>query len=254
MGSYLVVPDKGTHDLVFRGIDGGPTPTEDEQVLVTEIERTLRGLRALYEGRDAELDMHFGNLTNLARAGLTGPQAQPAFARRMLIEFRSEILEREGAPRKNRYMSNLGGACLRVGIPAFVIGLVLRGTMGAAAWDNAIVPLGMASNVALLIAACCAGVWVSFGARKARFTFEDLSVPEDDFLYPSSRIAFACILTGALALLFHSGAAKVSLGAMSTADVLRSPVIALIVGFLCGFSEQVLAKTVAAQAGRILGS
>lgn len=255
MGYYIVEADVAAFDLVFRGTAGSPPPSDEETALVTELERTLRGLRTIFEGRVGELTLHFNNLANLARAGLSGPQAQPAFASRMLTEFRAGILEREAGPKKNRYMYTLGVACLRAGVPALVVGItaLLLGNPGSAATRLDAGAMKFTANFALLLAACAAGVWVSFGARKAQFTFEDLSVPEGDHLYPMSRLAFAGILTSALALLFHSGAAQVSIGTMTTSDVLKSPIVALIVGFLCGFSEQVLAKTLSAQALRIVG-
>ena len=254
MGSYIVEADAAAHDLVFRGIDGAPSPSDEENDLVTEIERTLRGLRAIYDGREADVTPHFNNLTNLARAGLSGPQAQPVLARRMLTEFRAEILEREAGPKKNRYMRMLGIACAKAGVPALVIAVLARLLMNGsfnAGLDQK--TMEMISNFALVMTACTAGVWVSYGARKAQFTFEDLVVPEGDYVYPSSRIAFACILTAALTLLFSAEAIQMTIGTMTTKDLLTHPSVALIVGFLCGFSEQVLAKTISTQATRMLG-
>ena len=254
MGFYIVQKDVAAHDLIFNGTAGSASATAEENELVTQIERTLRALRAIYATRDAELTVHFDNLYNLAAAGLSGPQAQPEFAQRMLTEFRAEVLEREAGPTKNRYMSTLGVACLRAGSPPLLLGMIAYAVAKAGyVAEPSLTALRMASNFALVLAACAAGVWVSFGARKAKFTFEDLSVPEADFLYPNQRLAFAGILTSALVLLFHSGAAQVSIGSMTTAMVLRSPVVALIVGFLCGFSEQVLAKSISNQAAKIIG-
>lgn len=254
MGYYIVNPDVEQCDMEFCGTAGAPPPTPAENDLVKEIERTLRALRTIYEGRVEERAAQFGILLNLARAGLTGPQAQPAFAERMLAEFKAAILERESGPMKNRYMAVLGRACAKAGVPLLLGGVALRLVARAGMVPGADMLLTrMAGNFALLLASCAAGVWVSFGARKGRYTFEDLVQPEADHLYPSSRLAFAGIMTMALALVFHSGAAQVSIGALTTADVLKSAVAAMVVGFLCGFSEQVLAKALTAQASRILG-
>ena len=252
MGYYIIEVDTERRDLVFRGTTGAPT--DDENTLVTEIEQTLRGLRTIYDQRAEEFAQRFTLLAQLAKAGLVGPQSQPAFGRRMLAEFRTDILEREAGPKKNRYMATLGKACARAGGPFFALGVVAQLTSGDASAPGATAdPWLMISNAGYLLAACAAGVWVSFGARKSLITFDDLSLLEGDYLYPSSRLAFAGILTLALALIFHSGAAQVSIGQFTTADVLKSPVAAGIIGFLCGFSEQALAKSIAAQASRILG-
>lgn len=252
MGYFIVEVDEAKRDLVFRGTTGAPTA--DENNLVTEIEQTLRGLRTIYENRDAEFVPRFKGLEQLAKAGLVGPQAQTALGRRMLAEFRADVLQREAGPRKNRYMATLGMACAKAALPAFLVGVLARFMMSEPPRTTPpLDPWLMVSNAGFLLAACAAGVWVSFGARKAQITFDDLSQLEGDSLYPASRLAFAGILTLALALIFHSGAAQVSIGQFTTANVLASRVAAGIVGFLCGFSEQVLAKAIAAQASRILG-
>jgi hypothetical protein len=173
----------------------------------------------------------------------------------MLTEFRAEVIEREAGPMKNRYLGTLGAACAKFGAPALVVAVLAALGAGALGAPAAGGPgaIAITSNVAFLIAACSAGVWVSYGARKAQITFEDLSVPEQDYLYPTTRLVFATILTLAFGLVFHVGAAQVTIGEMKTKEIFSSPAIALIVGFLCGFSEQVLAKSIAAQAKRFIG-
>jgi hypothetical protein len=59
---------------------------------------------------------------------------------------------------------------------------------------------------------CMAGVWLSFGARKATFKFEDLHIPEQDRLAPVIRLFFVGLLTIILGFAFSVGAVAVNIG------------------------------------------
>ncbi|MBI3791228.1 MAG: hypothetical protein HY275_10165 [Gemmatimonadetes bacterium] len=256
-------------DVVMRPIPGQASSDAEDQ-LVQAVDRTLSGLRTLYLAPDTPDDRRAGyaaafaarltQIEKLAQVGLTGEKPQTALAKRSLDDVRQEILDREAPVRKQGHMRRLAAACVKGGALPLLVGLGAHlsgaapsatGAAGAAPPVDSTMLIG---NLGLLLAACAAGVWVSFGARKAQYTFDDLTMPERDYLSPGMRLAFAFVLTAVMALLFHAGAAKVTIGSVSTADVLTSPVIATLVGFLCGFSEQVLAKSVQAQASRILGS
>jgi hypothetical protein len=65
---------------------------------------------------------------------------------------------------------------------------------------HGVVPSEVLANVALLLAGCAGGVWLSFGARKTTLTSDELAVPEADRLHPMVRVISATLLTLVLAL------------------------------------------------------
>jgi hypothetical protein len=257
VGFFVVSATEDKRDILFQTKSPATSdPSEEQTTLVNEIERTLRVLRQLFDGRDADFGRYFDPLLSLAQGGLVGDNAQPAIARRALVELKTEVLEREAGRVKNRHMVRLGRAAALLGIPSLLVGLAARvaSTFPEVASKHGVITGDAAGNCAFLIAGCAAGVWVSFGARKAQLVFEDLSVPEHDHLYPATRLAFTALLTAALGLLFHSGAAEVKIGTVSSSRVFVDPIAALLIGFLAGFSEQVLSKTIATHASRLIAS
>ncbi|MBI3504670.1 MAG: hypothetical protein HY059_07500 [Proteobacteria bacterium] len=228
-------------------------PPDDQQELVSEVERTLRVLRSLYGTDDGAFQQVFQPLLGLAQGGLVGERAQPAIARRALVELRREVLERETGRVKNQYLGRLGRASAMFALPALACAALARwaATFPLLTSAHGIVSAESVTIFGLLIAGCAAGVWVSFGARKVTLTFDELSVPESDHLAPITRLAFAELCTLTLALLFDQGVVEVHLGVFSTTAVLARPGAALVIGILAGFSEQVLGRQLAAQAGHL---
>lgn len=256
-GYYVVSANQPQRDVRVervRGMEGDPP--RDQMSLVIEIEATSRVLRQLFEGQDAEFAQFFDPLVSLAQAGLVGEQAHPEIATLALAELRREILSREAGRVKNRHMRALGRAAIWLAAPCLVVAVMARtvGHDASLASSPGVMHAETVLAIALLLSGCAAGVWVSFGARKAIMTFEDLTVPEADFLHAGTRVCFAAVLTLFLGLLFHARAAEVTLGKLSTAAVLQDPVTAVVVGFLAGFSEQVLSKTIATHASKLLGT
>jgi hypothetical protein len=256
-GFFVVSPSANGTDITFQicpTTDGDPP--EEQAKLVTDLDRALRVLRAVFDGRELEYKRYFVPLLTLSQGGLVGPRAQPEIARRALIELKQEVLEREAGRFKNQYMLRLGAAAIWFAGPSLALALASRSasTFPALNSPHGVVTAAAFSHLCFLLAGCAAGVWISFGARKASLTFEDLSVPEADYLRPLTRLALTELLTVALALLFQTRVIEVNLGAISTADVFSQPIVALLVGILAGFSEQVLSKQLATQAGRLFAA
>jgi hypothetical protein len=108
------------------------------------------------------------------------------------------------------------------------------------------------SCFALLWLGCMAGVWLSFGYRKTLFQFDDLIVIEADRLEPTVRLVFAGLMTLLIGAFFYKKAITIVVGEVSTAQIADDPMIALILGAVCGFSELVLGTKVAQRAGAFL--
>lgn len=245
-GWFVVASDpKDPKDILFQLTSSATTPIPQEQLmLMDEISRTLSVLRMLYEKDDTKFFSLHRRLLALARAGLVGVTAQPIAARRALQELRDDVTAMEAGNVKNHYMKSLGKRSVILGTLAFLV----AGVLDRYGIQPAI------SSFFCLWGACMAGVWLSFGARKPQLSFEELHIPEKDRLEPFVRLVFAGLLTTILGLAFSLELIVVKLGTKTTAQVTADPQVAILIGLLCGFSEQILSIKVSQQATRFLGA
>lgn len=242
-GSFTVAPDGDTRDIVFRVKPNTGDLPEDQLTLKDDIEKSLTVLRGLFSPGDPRFASYFRALLSLAQLGLAAEPAHPLLATRALVALKNEVVAREAGRIKNLYMKELGRVSLLLGLPLF----------SAAIITTALFPAHrMLSGFLALLAGCMAGVWLSFGARKVSLPFEELHIPEADRLEPLVRLLFAGFLTFAMGLLFSLGAITVTVGSVTTSLINESLRVALLVGLLCGFSEQLLATRVAKQASSFL--
>jgi hypothetical protein len=245
IGGYFVVsvPDDDPKDIKFQPISQATKPIPQEQVvLADEVSRTLSILRLLYDADEKKFMSYHSRLLGLARFGLVGPTAQPLAAKGALQELRDGVVAAEAGRVKNRYMKQLGVKSAILCLLSIAVALLL----------NQFTDLHVLANFIFLWGACMAGVWVSFGARKPQLAFDDLVIPEQDRLEPAVRLFFAGLLTMILGLLFELEVVVVKLGISTTAQIGVDPRVAILIGLLCGFSEQVLSTQVSQQASRFL--
>ncbi len=254
-GAFTIDYDEDSHTGRKKGITFclkdslEPTP-EDQTALWLDIERVVETLRQLFPERGPRFDSYLEDAFSLASVGLVGPMAKPATAVLALQSLKETILGNEAGRVKNRHLRDLGRWALGLGAAAVLLGLALHALAG---WG----PLATA-NCALLAQFCyawagaMAGTWVSFGWRKAQFRFEDLGRPEADFLCPPARLVFTGLQTVIIGLLFTLGVVNVGFGQIDTAGFAQSVEMALLVGLLCGFSEQTLPSAIARQATTLL--
>jgi hypothetical protein len=241
-GAFRVYRDQqDPRDIHFESI--APDSPEEQLRLKDDVEQALIVLRGLFPDGKGRFEDYFRPLLSLAQCGLVGDAANTGVAARALASLKAEVTAREGGTVKNRYMKTLGLRAALVGGPTLVLALVLL---------HFAPRYGILANFLVLWSGCMAGVWLSFGARKATFRFEDLHIPEQDRLEPMIRLFFAGFLTVILALLFSVGAVSVTLGSITTSSINSQFRVALLVGMLCGFSEQILSSKVAKQASALL--
>jgi hypothetical protein len=179
-----------------------------------------------------------------------GPNAQPETAARALRNLKDEILINEAGVVKNRHLFELGYWALVFVACSVFLGLVFHG-MAEKGWLSA-VNTRVLGKFCYAWAGAMAGAWVSYGYRKAQFTFEDLGRPEADYLWSSTRLIFTGIQTIIVGLLLVLAIVNISFGPVSTADFATSVEVAVLVGLLCGFSEQTLPSAIAKQASAFL--
>lgn len=244
-GAFIVAPDPGNpKDILFKvaSEDVKEIP-EDQLLLRDEVDRALTVLRTAFRDDEKRFAHYYRQLLSLAQTGLVGNAAQPEFARRALLVLKGDIVASEGSAIKNRYMKVLGSRALTLAVP---------GVMWSLITDLFSADKMVIGYFGLLWAGCMSGVWLSFGARKTVIEFEHLHIMEEDMLEPYVRLAFAGLLTIIVGLLFSTKAVTVTMGSLTSADIVSRPDVAILIGMLCGFSEKALSTKVASQAAAIL--
>ncbi len=243
-GAFFVSQDqKNPRDIDFQIDINQTSPIPEDQIaLKEEVEKCLTSINILFPEGDKRFDEYFRSLLSLARVGLVGPTAQPEVANRALIGLKNDITAREGGKVKNQYMKRLGGQALLVGLPALLTAIALYHYQQRA----------VVTYFLFLWSGSMAGIWLSFGARKTVVKFEDLHILEDDRLEPLIRLFFAGLLTLLIGLLFSTKTVIINLGAVTTEQINTNVRVALIIGTLCGFSEQALSSRVLKQASYLL--
>lgn len=236
----------GINFQVNPGVD--PTP-EDQAALMLDIDRVVATLNRLFPLGGPRFERYFEDAFSLASAGLVGPNAQPLTAARALQNLKDEVLINEAGVVKNKHLLELGYWALYFTLGAVALGLAFHG-MAERGWLPK-VNTRLLGQFCYAWAGAMAGTWVSFGYRKAQFTFEDLGRPEADYLWSSVRLIFTGLQTVIIGLLLVLEIVNISFGKISTAHFATSVELAVVIGLLCGFSEQTLPSAIAKQASAI---
>lgn len=245
-GAFRVSPNQDDpRDILFSRADGDTQVPSDQIELRDAIEQTLLVLRTMFSAQDRRFVEYYRPLLSLAQAGLVGDAASPEISQRALLSLRAEISAREGGRIKNQYMKALLWRAVALSVAFF----------SAAAIVHSFPPHAtVLSNFFVLLGGSMLGVWVSFGARKTILRFEELHILEEDRLEPFIRLVFTGLLTVIIGLLFGLKAVAVTIGAVTTDRIMTEWPVALLIGMLCGFSEQALSSTVAKHASTLFSA
>jgi hypothetical protein len=258
-GRFVIVmplatdPDRG-REIVFQLI-GGATPVPTDQLeLYADITDTLTTLEVILPpvaGAQADappanrFDQYRVKLFSLAQVGLQG-SADPKAARQGLNALQAEILTREGPRVKNGYMKTLGGWAIFFAAIALTAYLAVR-------W---FVPtnwlLHETRNIGLLWLGTMAGVWLSFGIRRAILNLKDLSNLEADKVEPAIRLIFTGLIATIIALMFICGMVNIDVGGLHSAQLLLHGTQALLIGALLGISEQAIPGALSRRAAQFV--
>ncbi|MEA2992380.1 MAG: hypothetical protein QOD40_1300 [Alphaproteobacteria bacterium] len=246
-GRFVIVmppaadPDRG-REIVFQVI-GGATPVPTDQLeLYADITDTLTTLEVILPPGAAvqpdapptnRFDQYRVKLFSLAQVGLQG-SADAKAARQGLNALQAEILTREGPRVKNSYMKTLGAWATLFAAIVFVAYFIVR-------W---FIPpnwlLYQTRNTALLWVGTMAGVWLSFGVRRAILNLKDLSNLEADKVEPAIRLIFTGVIAIIIELMFICGMVNIDVGGLHSAQLLIHGTQALLIGALLGISEQAI--------------
>jgi cation transporter-like permease len=246
-GYFIVCRDTSNDkDIHFQQIklENGEVIPDDQLELRDKIDSALTTLRILFGDQRERFEEYFRPLLSLAQLGLVGESANPPLSQRALNSLKAEIVSREGGAIKNGYMIKLGLASLALGLPAIILGILIQ------SYAPDLKTLG---GFLFLWTGCMVGVWLSFGARKIQLSFDELGILEQDRLNPSIRLIFAGSLTMIIGLLIATKALTLQLGDFTTANLTSDIKTQLLIGALCGISEQALSSKVSQHAKDFLG-
>ncbi|MBS5317425.1 MAG: hypothetical protein KHY44_13695 [Clostridiales bacterium] len=200
----------------------------DQQELYLEVEDANNVLKSLHNTKDEIKVKYFNKLLSLAQAGLVGETAQPQLALKALNKLKAEVMLIEGKRIKNEYMKKLGINALILSIIIFVVyniilqydGRMLQGRVYCSAFVGALI-----------------GTWISFGARKFRINFSELSLLEEDMMSPCIRLIYIGLCAIIFMLFLNTQIVTFEIGNISTDSLQNSFEIQVAVGILCGLIE-----------------
>ncbi len=257
VGYFNVSQDGNNLDILYQMADdkAGECP-DDQLALKNDLEAAEAALKVLYPDPEKRVP-RFRELLSLAQVGLQG-NAQPKVAASALANLKQSILTIEGSLRKSRYFKELGELAAWYALPAFVLAAALK--YGRPQWLpflvsselRALGPLTIA--LALLFAGAMIGAWLSYGLRTVTLTFDELTAPEEDRLEPRVRLLFVGVLTLVVGLALYLGVLEISLGKISSHDLVHRDALALLIGVLLGASERALTGQVTKLVGSLLPS
>jgi hypothetical protein len=252
-GYFMVSQDGDNLDILYQVAKGATGSCPDDQlVLKNDLESTEAALKVLYPDPQARLP-RFRELLSLAQVGLQG-DAEPKVAASALINLKHSILTTEGSARKNRYLKELGKLAAGFAGPLLALAALLK--YGFPQLPPILDPtfVTLVITFALLLAGSMIGAWLSYGLRTETLTFDDLTTPEEDRLDPGVRLVFVGVLTLVVALALYLGVVEISLGKISSHDVVHRNSLALLVGVLLGASERALTGQVIKLVSNLLPS
>ena len=176
----------------------------------------------------------------IARIGLQLGHSEMAAA--ALASLREEFIMEQTGRIKNEHIFRLGTASAAAIMVALLISYLV------ATFE---VPNSRVHLVAAAVIGASIGAWLSFAVRRVSLSFRELAIIEDDFIRPGARITIVSLLTIVVCLMLELKLVSVKLGELDTTN-LRSDA-ALLIGFLCGLAERVIASSVVAQANAFAG-
>lgn len=255
------VPSNPAALEIYFGLDSGALqpPSKVQGELQSEIAQVLSVVQKLYIGPDSspapKFRRYYVRLFRLAQLGLEGPNASPEVATSALASVKRDLISEESGRVKNGHLMTLGKAAATFSIPLLVIyvGLALFRDTQFDDWLNALgIVRSTAANFIVLWLGCFLGVWLSYGIRTASLTLDDLIITDSDRLLPHMRLLFAGALTMVLGMLFVAGIVEIKIGSYGVTEIAKNPMLAFLVGVICGISEAALPQVASRRASAFI--
>lgn len=210
---------------------------EDQETLYFAIEDVNIIIKNLYNTDDHIKRKYFDELLDIAEFGLLYPSAKPKLALKSLTKFKEEIVLMEGQRIKNLYMKRLGLNGLIMSAIATALYFIIANT----GVFNQLKSLNM---FFITWTGAMMGAFVSFGARKNKITFQDLSILEEDMMSPTIRLIFVGISSLILLLFLSSNFITITIGSINSKTIHEFRTSQMIIGILGGLLESKLGNIV----------
>ncbi len=252
--------DERAVEIFFGVVDPQREIPPNQATLQADLEKTLRVVSKVYREtkpeRPERFRLYYVRLFNLAQLGLED-HASPDAARAALGALTGDLIDDEAGRVKNGHLRALGGRALAFGaVPALAYFALSMGseTPGFVAFfDRLGASIGWLRAFALLWVGCFLGVWLSYGIRTTTFTLSDLVTTDADRLQPGLRLLFAGALTMIVGMLCAMGVVEIKLGDYALTRIATSPMLAFVIGALCGISELTLPNSIGKRAAGLIG-
>lgn len=244
-------------DIYFIVEDPSALPPEEQTALQGEIDKVLRILQRLYlHGplfNHERFRIYYVRLFRIAQLGLE-ENALTTIAASALAVLVTDLIDDEAGRVKNGHLKALGAYALKYSLPFallyLIIGLSPDGFFVQALRAMAGDPPLLAA-FALLWIGCFTGVWLAYGIRKTSISLTDLVTTDEDRLEPQIRLIFAGLLTMLLGIVLSLGLIELTVGTISLTEFDRAPMLAFLLGAICGISELVLPVSMANRAASL---
>lgn len=247
-------------DIYFIVENPSSEIAKEQADLQGEIDKVLRAVQRLYLQAQVinqeRFRIYYVRLFRIAQMGLEG-DAAPAIAASALATVTADLIDDEAGRVKNGHLKALGAYALKYALPFAVFYAIIG-------WfPNGFIVLGLralscepsvVSAFMLLWMGCFAGVWLAYGIRKTKISLTDLVTTDEDRLEPQIRLVFAGLLTMLLGMFLVLGAVDVTVGDISLTAIHKTPMLAFLIGAICGISELVLPASVGNRAANVFSS
>lgn len=239
----------GKPDIYF-GLIPGVIPSVEMNLFKSNVEFTLSSIDIIFPYSNYRYrkvhNENFEKLLSISQLGLVGKKPSIEAAKLALDSFQTNILHSETGRIKNGYMRSLGIASLFLFVLGFFIS-ILTHLISPFQYDITVIRM-----MSLLWSFSMIGCWASYGIRKPNFTYQDLTIIEEDRVEPFLRLILCGILTVTLGLIFISGFADVRIGDFSASSISNNYVSVCLVGLLSGISELALPSVIAQRSSSLV--
>ena len=230
IGYFLVIKNPNDEFDIQCQINEKATgkPPKEYIDLYNDIESASSIIKSLDKTSVEIKRKYFDKLLSLAQAGLVSSCANPELAGGALKKLKEEVIIVEGRRIKNGYMKRLGIVAIIISAISIIAFLIAHLGFDCKSEYLAFLLLGTGAMV---------GAWVSFGARKFKIQFEELSIIEKDQMEPIIRLLFIYLSTCIFALFMMTGILQIKIGNVDTKNFTTDYKVSLLVGSICGLVE-----------------
>lgn len=227
---------------VSRQAAGQPIPTEaiaflqrlefadsqvrDPKVVADEKQRILYGVETLSYGQTG---LQYGDLSAATEA---------------LKWFEQRIADQVGPDIRRRHLVETIKVALTVGMPALILALLIPHVKDSLPNQGGIEITMLLAGLLMATGNALGIVFFAF-FRNLELKFDQLAKFDPAKLDPILRFTMVWIITVIFAILLVPGVLQIGLGGQLLNDYLQKPLMALIIGILCGYSDTTISNLLA---------